>query len=171
MPLDPLGRVQEHGIAPGYAMRSTPSSSTDREPSRTSRRCRAPARRNWSVPRRRPDSTPLVLRWVGAAILVSGWLAASMVVGQASDTPDADAVEYRIVDNHVYPITLAESRRAQQRVQRMNGDLGLWFAEFDVVLRSLFRPPRLTWTLLVLSTAMGVGCLNLAKLAAEESDE
>ena len=50
-------------------------------------------------------------------------------------------------------------------------DLGLWFAEFDVVLRSLFRPPRLTWTLLVLSTAMGIACLNLAKLAAEEVDE
>ena len=102
---------------------------------------------------------------------MSGWLAASIVVGQTPDTPDADAVEYRIVDNHVYPITLAESRRAQQRVQRMNGDLGLWFAEFDVVLRSLFRPPRLTWTLLVLSTAMGIACLNLAKLAAEEVDE
>ena len=152
-------------------MRFHPSSPTVRESSRRSRRRRAPARRNWSVPRRRPDSTTLVLRWIGAAILVSGWLAASIVVGQAPDTPDADAVEYRIVDNHVYPITLAESRRAQQRVQRMNGDLGLWFAEFDVVLRSLFRPPRLTWTLLVLSTAMGIACLNLAKLAAEEVDE
>ncbi len=53
----------------------------------------------------------------------------------------------------------------------MDGDLGLWFAEFDVVLRSLFRAPRLTWTLLVLSTAIGVGCLNLAKLSAEEIDE
>ena len=152
-------------------MRFHPSSSTASESSRRSRRRRAPARRHWAVPRRRPHSTTLVLRWIGAAILVSGWLAASIVVGQTPDTPEADAVEYRIVDNHVYPITLAESRRAQQRVQRMNGDLGLWFAEFDVVLRSLFRPPRLTWTLLVLSTAMGIACLNLAKLAAEEVDE
>ena len=152
-------------------MRFHPSSSTASESSRRSRRRRAPARRHWAVPRRRPHSATLVLRWIGAAILVSGWLAASIVVGQTPDTPDADAVEYRIVDNHVYPITLAESRRAQQRVQRMNGDLGLWFAEFDVVLRSLFRPPRLTWTLLVLSTAMGIACLNLAKLAAEEVDE
>jgi hypothetical protein len=123
------------------------------------------------TPRRGTDSTALLLRWIGVVILVSGWLAAAVAVAQPSDTPDADAVEYRIVDNHVYPITLAESRRAQQRVQRMNGDLGLWFAEFDVVLRSLFRPPRLTWTLLVLSTAMGIACLNLAKLAAEEIDE
>ena len=152
-------------------MRFHLSSSTARESSRRSRRRRAPARRNWSVPRRRPDLTTQLLRWIGAVILVSGWLAASIVVGQTSDTPDADAVEYRIVDNHVYPITLAESRRAQQRVQRMNGDLGLWFAEFDVVFRSLFRPPRLTWTLLVLSTAMGIAFLNLAKLAAEEIDE
>ena len=113
----------------------------------------------------------MALRWIGAAILVAGWLAAAVAVAQPADTPDADAVEYRIVDNHVYPITLAESRRAQQRVQRMDGDLGLWFAEFDVVLRSLFRAPRLTWTLLVLSTAIGVGCLNLAKLSAEEIDE
>jgi len=102
---------------------------------------------------------------------VSGWLAASIVVGQAPDTPDADAVEYRIVDNHVYPITLAESRRAQQRVQRMNGDLGLWFAEFDVGLRSLLRPPRLAWTLLILSTAIGVACLELAKLSAEDAED
>ena len=152
-------------------MRSTPPSSADRKSSRRSRRHRAPARRNWSVPRRRPDSTTLLLRWVGAIILVSGWLAASVVVAQTSETPDADAVEYRIVDGHVYPITLADSKRAQQRVQRINGDMGLWFAEFDVVLRSLFRPPRLAWTLLVLSTAMGAGFLNLAKLAAEESDE
>ncbi len=152
-------------------MRFHPSSPPSSESSRRSRRRRAPARRNWSVPRRRPDSTTLLLRWIGAAILVSGWLAASFVVGQPSDTPDADAVEYRIVDGHVYPITLADSKRAQQRVQRINGDMGLWFAEFDVVLRSLFRPPRLTWTLLVLSTAMGIACLNLAKLAAEEIDE
>ena len=102
---------------------------------------------------------------------MSGWLAASVVVAQTSETPDADAVEYRIVDGHVYPITLADSKRAQQRVQRINGDMGLWFAEFDVGLRSLFRPPRLAWTLLVLSTAMGAGFLNLAKLAAEESDD
>lgn len=123
------------------------------------------------MPRPRAGSTPRVLRWLGAVILVSGWLAASIVVAQTSETPDADAVEYRIVDGRVYPIALAESRRAQQRVQRMNGDLGLWIAEFDVVFRSLFRPPRLTWTLLVLSTAMGIGFLNLAKLAAEEVDE
>ena len=149
-------------------MRSAKSSPAPREPSRRSRRERAPARRNWSGPRRRPHSTTQALRWLGAAILVSGWLAASVVVAQASAEPDADAVEYRIVDGHVYPITLADSLRARQRVQRMNGDLGLWFAEFDVGLRSLFRPPRLAWTLLVLSTAMGVVCLHLAKLAAEE---
>ncbi len=152
-------------------MRSAKPSPTSREPPRRSRRGRAPARRNWSVPRRRPDPTTQVLRWIGAAILVSGWLAASVVVAQTAAEPEADAVEYRIVDGHVYPITLADSLRAKQRVQRMNGDLGLWFAEFDVGLRSLFRPPRLAWTLLVLSTAMGVVCLNLAKLAAEDVDE
>ena len=152
-------------------MRIHPSSSTARVSSRRSRRWRAPARRSLPTPRRGTDSTALLLRWIGAVILVSGWLAAAIAVAQPSDAPDVDAVEYRIVDNHVYPVTLAESRRAQQRVQRMNGDLGLWFAEFDVVFRSLFRPPRLTWTLLVLSTAMGIACLNLAKLAAEEIDE
>jgi hypothetical protein len=111
------------------------------------------------------------LRGIGAAVLVSGWLGASAVLGQAAATPDADAVEYRIVEGHVFPITLEHSQRTQQVVRRMNGDLGLWFAEFDVELRSLLRPPRLAWTLLILSTALGVACLQLAKLSDEPVDE
>jgi hypothetical protein len=151
-------------------MRSTPSSSTVRNASRRSRRSRAPARRSVPVPRRRPATATIVLRGIGAAVLVSGWLAASAVAMQASETPDADAVEYQIVENGVYPITLAESKREQQLVRRMDGDLGLWFAEFDVGLRSLLRPPRLAWTLLILSTAIGVACLELAKLSAEDDE-
>ena len=112
-----------------------------------------------------------MLRGIGAAVLVSGWLAASAVAMRASEAPDADAVEYQIVENHVYPITLANSKREQQAVRRMDGDLGLWFAEFDVGLRLLLRPPRLAWTLLILSTAIGVACLELAKLSAEDADE
>ncbi len=152
-------------------MRSTPSSSSVPDAPRRSRRRRAPARRSVPVPRRRPGSAPLILRRIGAAVLVSGWLAASGVVMQTSSTPDADAVEYRIVENHVYPITLANSKRERQFVQRMDGDLGLWFVEFDVGLRSLLRPPRLAWTLLILSTAIGVACLELAKLSAEDTEE
>ena len=152
-------------------MRSAPSSSRVRNPSRASRHWRAPARRSVPIPRRRPSSAPLILRRIGAIILVSGWLAASAVVMQASTTPDADAVEYQIVENRVYPITLANSKRERQLVQRMDGNLGLWFAEFDVGLRSLLRPPRLGWTLLILSTAIGVACLQLAKLSAEDDEE
>ena len=130
-------------------------------------------RRDLPVPRRDRggDSATPVLRWIGAVVLVTGWLAAAIAIAQPSAAPDSDAVEYRIVDDHVYAIPLSESRRAQQQVQRMNGDLGLWFAEFDVLLRSLFRPPRLAWTLLVVSTALGVACLNLARLSAEPVDE
>ena len=152
-------------------MRSAPSSSPIRASSRPSRRWRAPVRRRYPVPRRRPGSAAGVLRSIGAATLVSGWIAAAVVLGQASATPDADAVEYQIVEGHVFPITLAQSRRERQFVQRMDGDMGLWFAEFDVGLRSLLRPPRLAWTLLVLSTAIGVACLHLAKLSAEDTDD
>ena len=152
-------------------MRSAPSSSRVRNARRASRRWRGPARRSIPVPRRRPSSAPLILRRIGAAILVSGWLGASAVAMQASTTPDADAVEYQIVENRVYPITLANSKRERQLVQRMDGDLGLWFAEFDVGLRSLLRPPRLAWTLLILSTAIGVACLELAKLSAEDAED
>ncbi len=123
------------------------------------------------MPRRHRGSATLVLRGIGAAVLVSGWLAASVVAMRVSEAPDADAVEYQIVENHVYPITLANSKREQQAVRRMDGDLGLWFAEFDVGLRSLLRPPRLAWTLLILSTAIGVACLELAKLSAEDDEE
>ena len=153
-------------------MRSAPSSSRVRNASSASRRGRAPARRSIPVPRpRRRNSATIVLRRIGAAILVSGWLAASAVAIQASQTPDADAVEYQILENRVYPITLANSKREQQAVRRMDGNLGLWFAEFDVGLRSLLRPPRLAWTLLILSTAIGVACLELAKLSAEDDEE
>ena len=112
------------------------------------------------APRRQATSATVILRRIGAVVLT-----------QASVTPDADVVEYQIVENGVYRLTLAESRREQQLVRRMDGDLGLWFAEFDVTLRSLLRPPRLAWTLLVLSTAIGVVCLQLAKLSAEDIDE
>ncbi len=152
-------------------MRSPPSSSRVGKTPKASRHWRAPARRSIPAPRRRPRSAPLILRRIGAAILVSGWLAASAVMLQASETPGADAVEYRIVENRVYPITLANSKRERQLVQRMDGDLGLWFAQFDAGLRSLLRPPRLAWTLLLLSTAIGLACLQLAKLSAEDVDE
>ncbi len=154
-------------------MRSATANSIDRASRRRLRRARSSARPVGPVPRGRSDSrrTTLLLRAIGAAILVSGWLAAATAVMQPADAPDADAVEYRIVDGHVFPMTLAQSRRAQMRIQRLNGDLGLWFAEFDVGLRSCFRPPRLAWTLLLLSTVIGVGCLNLAKLNAEDSDD
>ena len=112
-----------------------------------------------------------MLRGIGAATVVSGWIAASLVLGHSAVTPDADAVEYAIVENHVYPITLEHSRRARQLVQRMDGDLGLWIAEFDVGLRSLLRPPRLAWTLLIVSTAIGAVCLHLASLSAEDIDD
>ena len=145
-------------------MRSTPSH-------HRTRRERAPARRLVPVPRRRPNSTPRVLRGIGAAVLVAGWIGAAVVLDQPEATPDADAVEYQIVKGHVFPLTLAQSRRTQMIVQRMNGDMGLWFAEFDVELRSLLRPPRLAWTLLVVSTVVGAVCLHLAKLSDEDVDD
>ncbi len=94
-----------------------------------------------------------------------------MILMRTSETPGADAVAYQIVDNRVYPVTLAESKRDRQLVQRMEGNMGVWIAEFDAGLGSLLRPPRLAWTLLVLSTAVGVGCLGFAKLSAENVEE
>jgi|GEM_PF-2835275 len=108
---------------------------------------------------------------MAAVILVSGWLGATYIVMRAPEEPDAGAVEYQIVDNHVYPITLGESRREKQIVQRMEGNFGVWIAEFDACLKSQLRPPRLAWTLLVLSTAIGVGCLGVAKLSIEDDVE
>ena len=151
-------------------MRTTPSCSRNAD-SRRSRRRRAPPRRIYPVPRRRPGPATAILRGIGAATLVSGWIAAGLVVGQSAAAPDTDAVEYQIVEGHVYPLTLMQSKRERQFVQRMDGDMGLWFAEFDVGLRSLLRPPRLAWTLLVLSTAIGAAFLELAKLSAEDIDD
>ena len=88
---------------------------------------------------------------------------------QASEPPDAGAVAYQIVDNRVFPISLGESKRDRQVVQRLQGNLGVWIVEFDLGLDAILRPPRLAWTLLALSTAIGVGCLGLAKLGGSAS--
>ena len=151
-------------------MRSAPSSFAIRRKSTGSRRGRAPPPRRVPAPRGRPSSTPRILRGVAAAILVSGWFAAAVILVHAARTRDADAVAYQIVGNHVYPVTLAESKRDTMLVQQMGGDLGVWIAEFDIWLRSMLRPPGLAWTLLVLSTAVGTGCLGFAKLSAENVD-
>jgi hypothetical protein len=95
---------------------------------------------------------------------VSGWLAAAIVL-MAPESPDADAVAYQIVGNRVFPLTLDASKRDRQFVQRLEGDMGVWIVKFDRGLDSLLRPPRLAWALLVLSTAIGAGCLGLAKLS------
>ncbi len=123
------------------------------------------------IPRRRPDRVPVVLRGVAAAVLVCGWFGSAYVATRPPEASDADAVEYQIVGNHAYPITLAESRREKQIVQRMEGNFGVWIAEFDAGLRSNLRPPRLAWTLLALSTAIGLGCLGLAKSVIEDHVE
>jgi len=152
-------------------MRPVPFNFAVRKARRASRRGRAPARRTVPTPRGRPSRAPIILRGIASAILVSGWLTAAVVLVQASRTREADATAYQIVGNRVYPITLAESRHERLFVQRMGGDMGLWIAEFDVFVRSLLRPPGLAWTLLVLSTAIGAGCLGFAKLSGENVDE
>jgi hypothetical protein len=162
---------QEHAVAQLLAMRSTPFSFAIRKASRASRNERSPARMSFHAPRRRTSRAPIILRRVAAAILVVGWLTAAAVLVQASGPHNADAVEYQIVDNNIYPITLAESKHDRQFVQRMGGDMGVWIAELDASLRSLLRPPGLAWTLLMLSTVIGVGCLGLAKLSGEAVDE
>ena len=126
---------------------------------------------NFPAPRGRPNSAPTILRGVAAAILVSGWLGAAFILIQAANPRDADATSYEVVGNQVYPLTIAESKHDRQFVQRVNGNMGVWIVEFDAGLRSLFRPPGLGWTLLVAATAIGVGCLGLAKLSGEIVDE
>ena len=152
-------------------MRSSPFSFALRKESRASRHGRAPASRRFRAPRGRRSSASTILRTIAAAILISGWLTAAVVLVQASETHDAGAVEYQIVGSHVYPITLAESKHDKLVVQQMGGDLGVWIAEFDAWLGSLLRSPRLAWTVLVLSTAIGVGCLRFATLSGETVDE
>ena len=152
-------------------MRSSPFSFALRKESRASRHGRAPAGRRFRAPRGRRSSASTILRTIAAAILISGWLTAAVVLVQASETHDAGAVEYQIVGSHVYPITLAESKHDKLVVQQMGGDLGVWIAEFDAWLGSLLRSPRLAWTVLVLSTAIGVGCLRFATLSGETVDE
>ena len=136
-----------------------------------SRRERAPARRSFVVPRGRPNPTPALLRWSAAVVLVSGCLGAATVHLRVAPTLDADAVAYEIRGSHVYALTVAESRSEKLSLQKMDGDMGVRIVEFDAWLRSLLRAPRLAWTLLALSTIVAAGCLHVAALSAEDTDD
>ena len=115
-----------------------------------------------------PFSTPRRRLYLAAAIiLVAGWAAAACVFVTSTGTVDADAVAYRIVGGNSYPITLGESKRDLQKVQRLGGDAAVWVVGFDSWLRSLGHGRRLSYTLALLSTAVAGLCAYLAGLAAE----
>jgi hypothetical protein len=113
-----------------------------------------------STPRRR-------LHLAAAVILIVGWAAAAGVFVTSTGGADADAVAYRIVGGSSYPITLGESKRDLQKVQRLGGDAAVGVVRFDSWLRSLGHGRRLSYTLALLSTAVAGLCAYLAGLAAE----
>ncbi len=135
------------------------------------RRERASARRYRPSPPAGRHAASAVLRGLAAAIFVTGWLGAAIVLARAADTGDADAVEYQLRGGHVYALSLAESQREKLVVQKMGGDFGVWLAGVDSRLHSLLRPPDLAWTLLVLSTALAAACLRVAQLSDEDVED
>ncbi len=152
-------------------MRFAPFSFATRKAVATPHRDGARAAGKIGVLRGRFGSTAIVLCAAAAGILVSGWLAATFVLMHAPEAPVVDAVAYKIVGNHVYPVPLAESRRQKLLVQQMGGDMAIRIAEFDAWLHSLLHPPRLAWTLLALSTVVAAGCLRFARLSAEQVED
>jgi hypothetical protein len=119
-----------------------------------------------------PYSTPRRRLYLAAAIiLIAGWAAAACVFVTSTGSVDADAVEYRIVGGHAYPITLGESKGDLQKLERLGGQASVWVVGFDTWLRSLWHGQRLAYTLALLSTAVAGLCAYIAGLMAEGRPE
>jgi hypothetical protein len=119
-----------------------------------------------------PFSTPRRRLYLAAAIiLVAGWAAAACVFVTSTGTVDADAVAYRIVGGNSYPITLGESKRDLQKLERLGGKATVWVVGLDAWLGSLWHGQRLSYTLALLSTAVAGLCAYIAGLMAEGRPE
>ncbi len=104
----------------------------------------------------------------GAIVLAAGLIAAALVYFLAANPTDIGATGYRIVGGNVYALTLAESTRELQEVERIGGKSAVLLLEFHRWFLSLWHGRRLAYTLALLSAAVALLCFYVAGLMGED---
>ena len=114
-------------------------------------------------------STPASrLYLAGAIILIGGLIAAALVYFLAANPADTSAAGYSIVGGNTYALTLAESTRELQEVERLGGQPAVLVLEFHRWFLSLWHGRRLAYTLALLSAAVALLCFHIAGLMGED---
>ncbi len=107
----------------------------------------------------------------GGIILIGGLIAAALVYFLAANQADASAAGYSIVGGNTYALTLAESTRELQEVERLGGQPAVLVLEFHRWFLSLWHGRRLAYTLALLSAAVALLCFHIAGLMEEDVED
>ena len=114
-------------------------------------------------------STPASrLYLAGIILLVVGLIAAALVYFLAAHPADANGAGYSIVGGNTYALSLDESSRELQQVERLGGKPAVLALEFHRWFLSLWHGQRLAYTLAVLSAAIALLCFHIAGLMGED---
>ena len=114
-------------------------------------------------------STPQTrLYLAGTLILIVGLIAAALVYFLAADQTGTGAAGYSIVGGNIYTLTLAESTRELQEVERIGGKPAVLVLEFHRWFLSLWHGRHLAYTLALLSAAIALLCWHIASLMGED---
>jgi hypothetical protein len=108
------------------------------------------------------------VRLAGLAIAVIGLVAAAIVYFTASGQADVNAVGYEMAGGNAYAITLQDSQRELQQLERIGGKSAVLTLQFRLWFASLWHGRRLAWTLAGLSLALALLCFHIASLMAED---
>ncbi len=108
--------------------------------------------------------------WLGAAILVVGWLAA-LVIYLTAGAENHDALGYEFVDGTAYAIEPGDSKRYLHDLERFGGkaavladDLSRWFA-------GLWRGRGLAKSVAILTLLVALGCFRAGRNCPDDAPE
>lgn len=119
----------------------------------------------------KPSTPARRLYLAGAIMLVVGLIAAAVIYFLAANQTGADAAGYNIVGGTADPITLDESSRALQQVERLGGKPAVLALKFHRWFLSLWHGRRLACTLAVLSAAVALLCFHIAGLMGHDAGD
>lgn len=105
----------------------------------------------------------------GIVILALGLASAALVYFLAAKQGGASAAGYNIVGTTAYPITLDESSREMQQVERLGGKPAVLALEFHRWFLSLWHGRPLAWTLAILCAAVALLCFHIAGLMDDDA--
>ena len=116
----------------------------------------------------KPSTPASRLYLASAIILVVGLIAAALVYLMAANQTDAGAAGYSIVGGNAYALSLDESTRELQQVERLGGKTAVLVLEFHRWFLSLWHGRRLAYTLALLSAVVALLCFHIAGLMGED---